>query len=91
MVTLLGCVSLCGVQDIAACMAYIDLRLDATKRAFWEKAVSIGSGNAIRHSLGKWNKDFLVRRTKEKVLAKHLKGKLIEIELVNQHLGELFL
>jgi hypothetical protein len=78
-------------QDIAACMAYIDVHLDSAKGWFWKAALKERAGDTVRASLKEWNKQFLVRRTKALVLTHLLGEKSIEVEVVEQHPDEIFL
>jgi SNF2 family DNA or RNA helicase len=80
-----------GPQDLAACMAYIDVGLNSARRGFWVKALAGGAETSVRHALKEWNKDFLVRRKKDEVLTKLLGKKTIETKVVEQHPDEIFL
>lgn len=75
--------------DIAAIMAYIDPGLEYAYTDFWEKATSLRAHKEVRHQLQGWTQDFLVRRTKESVLAGVLRAKKVERSTVQQHPDEI--
>jgi SNF2 family DNA or RNA helicase len=74
--------------DVAAIMAYIDPGLKFSYTDFWEKATSVKVHKRVREQLKDWTQKFLVRRSKESVLAGVLGAKIVEITTVRQHPDE---
>lgn len=75
--------------DVASIMAYIDPKLKFAYSDFWDDATSMRAHQEVREQLKEWTSNFLVRRSKESVLAGVLGAKIVNINQVRQHPDEI--